>query len=122
MNKRELKKYEKSLLAEKQRIIKQCRITNNVMDSSGPEGTGDLSSHRTHVADQGTENYQREMASRLKSMETETIREIEDALKRVAKGTYGACDSCGGPISKGRLEIVPHARLCMKCLKGKTDR
>jgi RNA polymerase-binding transcription factor DksA len=121
MNKDELKKYEKSLLTEKQRIIKQCRITDNVMDSSGPEGTGDLSSHRTHAADQGTENNQREMASRLKSMETDTIREIEDALKRVTKGTYGACGSCGEPISKARLDIVPHARLCMKCLKKKAD-
>ena len=74
------------------------------------------------MADQGTENYAREMASRLKSIETDTIREIEDALKRVTKGTYGTCDSCGGPISKGRLEIVPHARLCMKCLKKKDGR
>jgi RNA polymerase-binding transcription factor DksA len=117
MNKRELLKHERALLAEKQRILKQGRVTDEVMDAACPDVTGDLSSHRTHVADMGTENYQREMASRFKTLETDTLREIEDALKRVTAGTYGICSSCGKPISKARLEVVPHARLCMKCLK-----
>lgn len=84
-----------------------------------PGTSGDLSQHRTHIADQGTENYQREMASRLKSLESQTLRDIDDALKRLASGTYGICSSCGGQISKARLQIVPHARLCMKCLRGR---
>jgi RNA polymerase-binding transcription factor DksA len=117
MNKRDKLKYERALLAEKQRMLKQGRVTDEVMDAAAPDMTGDLSTHRTHAADQGTENYRREMASRFKTIETVTLREIEDALKRIADGTYGICVSCGGPVPKARLEVVPHARLCMKCLK-----
>lgn len=111
----ELARIEKALLAHKQRLLRQRNFTDEVMES--PEAAGDLSSHRTHVADQGTENYQREMASRLKTLECHALRDIDDALRRVAEGTYGICERCGARISKARLEIVPHARLCMKCLK-----
>ena len=51
-----------------------------------------------------------------KTIETDTLRQIEDALKRIADGTFGTCISCGGPVPKARLEVVPHARFCMKCL------
>ena len=117
MNKRDMHKYEQALLAEKQRMLKQGRATDEVMDAACPDVTGDLSTHRTHTADQGTENYQREMASRFKTIETDTLRQIEDALKRIADGTYGICISCGEAVPKARLEVVPHARFCMKCLK-----
>jgi RNA polymerase-binding transcription factor DksA len=117
MNKRELIKYERALVEEKQRILKQGNHTNEVMDACGPDATGDLSSHRTHIADQGTENYQSEMASRLKGMEAKTLREINDALGRIQSGKFGKCESCGEDIPEGRLEVVPHARFCMKCLK-----
>jgi len=117
MNKRDLHKYERALLAEKRRILKQGRATDEVMDAACPDVTGDLSSHRTHQADQGTENYQREMASRFKTIETDTLRQIEDALQRMAGGKFGICISCGEPVPKARLDVVPHARFCMKCLK-----
>lgn len=52
MTKREMHKFERALLAEKQRILKQGRVTDEVMDAACPEVTGDLSTHRTHTADQ----------------------------------------------------------------------
>lgn len=117
LNKKELLKLEKALLDEKQRVLRQSNFTQKVMDV--PADTGDLSSHRTHIADQGTENYQREFASQLKSIESSTLREIDDALSRIANGTYGICENCGEPIPLARLEVVPYARLCMKCLQAK---
>lgn len=114
LSKKDLLRMEQLLLAEKQRILKQRSFTSEVMDT--PLATGDLSSHRTHIADQGTENYQREFASQLKSIESEALREIDEALNRIAKGTYGLCEECGEPIPIARLEVVPFARLCMKCL------
>jgi RNA polymerase-binding protein DksA len=119
MTKKELLQCEKALLAEKQRLLRQGNFTNQVMDSTAPGSTGDLSSHRTHTADQGTESYQSELASRHKSVESKTLREIDEALHRIADGTYGICAMCGKPIPKGRLEVVPHARLCIKCSAGR---
>lgn len=115
LTKKELLRLEQLLLKEKQRILRQSNFTNEVMDT--PRATGDLSSHRTHIADQGTENYQREFASQLKSIESEALREIDEALNRIATGTYGLCEECGEPIPLARLEVVPYARLCIKCLK-----
>jgi RNA polymerase-binding transcription factor DksA len=118
MTKKELLQFEKALLAEKQRLLRQGNFTTEVMDSTVPDATGDLSSHRTHTADQGTENYQSELASWHKSAESQTLREINEALRRIADGTFGKCGRCGKDIPKARLEIVPHARLCIKCLSG----
>ncbi|MEO0080098.1 MAG: TraR/DksA C4-type zinc finger protein [candidate division WOR-3 bacterium] len=120
LTKAELLRFEKALLAEKQRLLRQVNFTSEVMDT--PQASGDLSQHRTHAADQGTENYQRELASRFKSLECAALREIDEALSRIADGTYGRCTACGGPIPKARLEVVPQARLCMKCLKNTTQR
>jgi DnaK suppressor protein len=122
MRKRDIVKYERALLAEKQRILRQGNFTSEVMEASGPDVTGDLSSHRTHVADQGTEHYQSELASRLKGMEAKTLREIDAALKRIEQRTFGKCEECGAEIPRARLDIVPHARRCIKCLKAEKDK
>jgi RNA polymerase-binding protein DksA len=45
----------------------------------------------------------------------DTMREVEAALDRMAKGTYGSCESCGDPIAPERLEARPVARLCVAC-------
>ncbi len=116
LSKKDLLRLGKALLEEKQRLLRQSSFTQQVMDT--PAAAGDLSSHRTHVADQGTENYQRELASQLKSIESDVLREIDAALDRIARGTYGICERCGEPIPLARLEVIPYARLCMKCLKS----
>ncbi|MCB9674488.1 MAG: TraR/DksA family transcriptional regulator [Alphaproteobacteria bacterium] len=41
--------------------------------------------------------------------------DIQAALKRIQAGEYGICESCGGDIPEKRLEILPHARLCVSC-------
>ncbi len=122
MNKSDLRRFEKALLEEKKRLLRQASITAEIGKESGPDATGDLSGHRTHIADQGTENYERERAYMLKSVEAKALREIDEALKRIANGSYGICESCGRPIARARLEVVPQARLCMKCLAGRSGR
>jgi DnaK suppressor protein len=48
------------------------------------------------------------------SLERE-IRRIERALTKLDEGTYGICDSCGSPISPGRLKAMPDGVLCLDC-------
>ena len=43
------------------------------------------------------------------------LTEIEYALGKFEKGTYGLCDSCGQPIALDRLEALPQASLCVNC-------
>lgn len=40
------------------------------------------------------------------------LREINEALGKIEKGTYGVCEVCGEPIGEDRLEANPAARTC----------
>ena len=79
------------------------------------EASGDISAHSTHMADQGTDNFDRELALNLASSRQESLYDIEDAIRRVDEGTYGACESCGGAIELPRLKALPFAKKCMSC-------
>jgi DnaK suppressor protein len=48
-------------------------------------------------------------------LHTGMLKEVERALKRVAKGTYGECEACGEEISPNRLKALPWARYCVTC-------
>lgn len=43
------------------------------------------------------------------------LKEIEAALKKIKKGTYGKCERCGERIDAKRLEVKPQALYCLKC-------
>jgi DnaK suppressor protein len=40
---------------------------------------------------------------------------LEGALTRIAKGTYGICETCGAQIATERLDVIPYANLCRDC-------
>lgn len=40
---------------------------------------------------------------------------VRKALASIDEGTYGRCVRCGGTVPAGRLEIMPEARVCVKC-------
>jgi len=48
------------------------------------------------------------------SLESRTLEQVEDALKRVADGTYGTCAICGGAILAARLEAIPWTPYCLE--------
>lgn len=48
-------------------------------------------------------------------MRSRTLREIEGALVRVSRGSYGVCEACGEDISPARLKAIPWARYCVVC-------
>ncbi len=48
-------------------------------------------------------------------LETAQLRELEAALRRVERGTFGICAGCGEAISEKRLEAVPWAKFCIPC-------
>ena len=43
------------------------------------------------------------------------VRLLQNALKRIADGSYGICGKCGDPISPARLDAVPYAMICRNC-------
>ncbi len=62
-----------------------------------------------------TDDFDREFALNLVSSEHDAVFEIDNALRRMAEGTYGICDMCGCALEKARLMALPFARMCVKC-------
>lgn len=46
-----------------------------------------------------------------------TLTEVEAALGRMDRGTYGQCEGCGEPIPEARLRALPWARFCVRCIE-----
>lgn len=65
--------------------------------------------------EQGTDNFDRDFALNRVSLEQDIVFEIDEALNRIQIGTYGACESCGGPIEKARIVALPYSRMCVGC-------
>ena len=58
---------------------------------------------------------ERELAEAGATRAREAVEDIQHALRRLADGTYGSCESCGAPLPFERLEAVPAARTCVAC-------
>jgi YteA family regulatory protein len=87
-----------------------------VMSEHSPN---ELSNYDNHPADLGSELYSVELNMALKVHEQSKLNDINSALNKIEKGTYGKCESCKQEIPYERLEALPFAKLCMKCEKEK---
>lgn len=85
-----------------------------LMRHSG-DGAGD------DQADAGSKTLEREQELSLANNAREMLTQSRHAIDRLDDGTYGICESCGGPIGKLRLEAAPRATLCLPC-KSKEER
>jgi DnaK suppressor protein len=121
MKEDELKKFETLLLAKKQELLKEMGIIGETHKATIKESTGDLSHYSYHMADQGTDNMEREMAFAFASKSGRLVYHIDEALRRIADGTYGKCQKCGKTIQRARLAAVPHARLCIQCKSAEEE-
>ena len=68
-----------------------------------------------HMADDGTEAFDQAAALALHLNEQSLLAQVEDALARMEKGTYGPCEHCGETIDPARLKALPYCALCMPC-------
>jgi DnaK suppressor protein len=68
-----------------------------------------------HMADSGSNVYERERLMTVREEYHTRIQMIENALERVADGSYGTCQRCGRPIAPERLEALPFAAYCIDC-------
>ncbi len=88
--------------------------TEQTLKRSSKDDAGDLSSYAQHMADAGTDTFDRDFALSLVSNEQEALAEIEAAIQRIKNGTYGVCELTGKPINKDRLLAVPFARFSVE--------
>jgi len=63
-----------------------------------------------HMADAGTDSFDRDFALSRLSAEQDAVYEINEAIMRIRRGTYGICELTGKPIERERLEAIPWTR------------
>lgn len=65
--------------------------------------------------DQATDLETQDALVGIEVSEIREIKQIEEALKRIAEGTYGVCIQCGTDIDPRRLKALPNATKCISC-------
>lgn len=76
-----------------------------------------------HLAELGTDAYEREFSLRFAESDQRLLEEIRHAVHRIDNGTFGLCESClaagksnsRAAIPKTRLKEIPYARNCVEC-------
>lgn len=117
-NKSSFEKYRKMLMEKKARIIGDVeQLEKQSLLNSQRDAAGDLSDYSLHMADAGSDAAERETMLGLASAQQKMVDKIERALERIEQGTYGMCELCGGEISEDRLNALPEANTCIKCMR-----
>ncbi len=70
-----------------------------------------------HMADAGTDQFDRDFALSMASSEQSLLYEIEQAINRIRSRTYGICELTGKPIEAERLRAIPWARFSTEAEK-----
>jgi len=116
MNKKDLENYRTKLIELKEKLggvlenIAKEHLNEQMRDKSG-----DLSGYSLHMADAGTDNFEKEFALSVAGRETEVLYHIDRALERIDNNTFGTCDMCKEDITSNRLDAIPYAARCIKC-------
>src|SRR5258708_4884501 len=112
------RRYYRLLLDLRHHVLTQLgEHTEETLLKSAKDDSGDLSGYGQHMADAGTDTFDRDVDLSLASSEQEALSEIEAAIKRVHAGTYGICESTQKPIAKERLLAVPFTRYSAEAKK-----
>lgn len=81
-------------------------------EDEGLRGT-ELADYDQHPADTGTETFEKELDETTDMILADEERQVRDAQRALADGTYGKCVDCGRDIPAGRLEAVPESTRCV---------
>lgn len=112
------KRYYKLLLDLRAHLTEGIeRHSEETLKRSAKDDAGDLSAYGQHMADAGTDTFDRDFALSMVANEQEALSEIEAAIKRIHDGTYGVCEITQKPIAKERLLAVPFTRYSAEAQK-----
>jgi DnaK suppressor protein len=103
----EWQKFYNRLLELREQLLRQ-------MNGLAKESAQEMAGYSLHMADSGTDNFDRDFALSLLSSDQDAIYEIEEALKRIEKNTYGVCELTGKTIPRARLEAIPWTRFTVQ--------
>ena len=99
--------FKKKLLEERTRLLKDIEVTAPVI------GDGHVG-YSTHQADDASDVFEQAKNETVNEQLRWLLEEVEHALKKFERHTYGICEICGKEIGEARLEAIPTARYCIE--------
>jgi RNA polymerase-binding transcription factor DksA len=86
------------------------REFRGIVESSGVAGTDD-----EHDPEGATVAFERQHIATLLGEARQRLVQIDEALGRLADGSYGRCTTCGQPVGAARLAARPVTTTCIRC-------
>ncbi len=109
LKKNEIAQFKKRLVDLREQILRTLKgATKEVTEPDESKG------YSQHQADEGTDDFVKNINLEVSSKEQGILRQIDRALEKIEEDTYGTCDLTGEEIPLKRLEAVPYAVMTVK--------
>lgn len=109
LKKSEIAQFKKRLLDMRDEIDRLIKgTTKEVTEPMESKG------YSQHQADEGTDDFVKNINLEVSSKERNLLRQIDRALEKIEEGSYGVCDLTGEEIPIKRLEAIPYATMTVK--------
>jgi DnaK suppressor protein len=108
MRTRELERFEKLLLEQREKLVGNADRTlkeDMAVDSNDLPDEVDLASAE----------YNQAFTFRLRDRERFLLNKIDQALRKIEAGSFGTCEECEEPIDPRRMKARPVTTLCIRC-------
>ena len=116
-SKTKLAKFKKSIESKLNEVAHELDDIKDNLDTN-TRGTASLSQdsvYSVHMADAGTDSYEREKGFHFMNRETDYYKFLIKALERIKDGSFGVCNICEELIAEERMMEVPNATKCVQC-------
>ncbi len=100
------------ILEKREQVLKEL---NRELNERVNQGSELKSTFGSDLGDLSTLSLDSDLSISLVSRYSNTLKQIDQALKRIEEGSYGLCEECGDKINDRRLEILPFTLYCASC-------
>src|SRR5512144_1492510 len=100
--------FKKKLLKQREAILNKSKKLKEDSYTLGTDGIQDM-------ADAASNTYNADILMSISDNDLTILKDIDNSLDKLNKGTYGICEECEEKISEKRLEANPVARYCITC-------
>lgn len=118
---KELREFRTLLRLKRAELAGDVEHLSTEVTNRSSDGGGDHSAMPIHMADLGSDNWEKEFTMGLIANERDRIRDIDDALERIEAKTYGTCLATHRPISDARLRAKPWAKYCIDFARAREE-
>ena len=118
MDKRHATKQDPQAGAYRQILLER---RGSVLTALGTKAGALVTGDRISEEDQAQHSLAEAVSQRLNGFEYLQLRQIQEALDRLALGEFGTCLACEQPIAPKRLKALPWAKYCVKCQESVAD-